>query len=71
MNTQHFLLRDVAHRLGVKPYQITYAITVGLVPEPGLRISNKRIFLPEDVERLAKHFNIVMPNPRGKEKHGQ
>ncbi len=53
MKKQHFLLRDVAKKLGVKPYQIAYALSVGLVPEPKLRISNKRIFVtlqPSEVD---------------------
>lgn len=58
MNKRHYLLKDVAKRLGVKPYQIAYALSVGLVQEPKLRISNKRIFMFEDIERLAAHFGI-------------
>jgi hypothetical protein len=53
---QHFLLRDVARRLGVKPYRIAYALSVGHVPEPEMRISNKRVFQAEDIDRLAEHF---------------
>ena len=34
MTKEHFLLREVAKRLGVKPYQIAYALSVGLVEEP-------------------------------------
>ena len=34
MTRRHFLLRDVAKRLGVKPYRIAYALSVGLVEEP-------------------------------------
>ena len=40
----------------MKPYQVVYALTVGLVKEPELRIANKRIFEQEDIDRLAKHF---------------
>ena len=56
MNTKHYSLKDVAKMLKLKPYQITYALTVGLVPEPALRIGNKRIFVEEDIERLRGHF---------------
>jgi DNA-binding transcriptional MerR regulator len=63
MTKRHFLLKDVARLLKVKPYQIAYALSVGLVPEPELRISNKRVFSPEDIERLAKHFGV---DPGGK-----
>jgi DNA-binding transcriptional MerR regulator len=72
MTKKHFLLKDVARRLGVKPYRVVYALTTGLVPEPSLRISNKRIFDVEDIERLAKHFGVDLKGKvGGKEKHGQ
>lgn len=54
-----FLLSEVAGVLRKRPWQITYAITSGIVPEPKLRIGNKRIFVEEDIERLAAHFAIV------------
>jgi len=56
MKRQHYSLKDVARMLKLKPYQITYAFTVGLVAEPALRISNNRIFVEEDIERLREHF---------------
>jgi hypothetical protein len=61
MAKTHFLLKDVARLLRLKPYKITYAISVGLVEEPKLRISNKRIFMAEDIERLAAHFGVELP----------
>ena len=63
---KHMLLKDVAKLLRVKPYQITYALTVGLVAEPELRISNKRIFQNQDVFRLAKHFGVVLEKDKWK-----
>ncbi len=51
------LLGDVAKTLHVPPHRITYLLTSGQVPEPGLRLGNRRIFLPEDIERLARHLN--------------
>jgi hypothetical protein len=58
MMKKHYLLREVSRLLKVKPYQIAYALSVGLVPEPELRISNKRIFLEDDIQRLAAHFGV-------------
>ena len=57
---EHLLLNDVARLLGVKGYQISYALTNGLVEEPELRISNKRIFQQEDIERLAEYFGVAL-----------
>jgi hypothetical protein len=54
-----FLLSEVALVLRKKPWQVVYAITSGAVPEPKLRIGNKRIFVDQDIERLAAHFGIA------------
>jgi DNA-binding transcriptional MerR regulator len=56
MKRKHFLLKDVARKLKVKPYRVVYALTAGLVPEPRLRISNKRIYQEDDIARLREHF---------------
>jgi len=69
MKTRHYTLRDVARVLKVKPYQVTYALTVGHVPEPGTRINNKRIFAPEDIDRLATHFGVEMRSKPGTKTH--
>lgn len=61
-----YLLNDVAKRLGLKPYQISYALTVGLVQEPKLRIANKRIFCDTDIRRLAAHFKVDLGGKPGK-----
>lgn len=59
MDTQYLLLNDVARILGVKAHQIAYALATGQVAEPGLRVSNKRVFGEEDVRRLAAHFRVT------------
>ena len=69
MKKEHYLLRDVARVLKVKPYQIAYALSVGLVPESQLRISNKRVFQAEDIARLAEHFNVELPTKPGRKTH--
>ena len=67
MTKKHFLLKDVAQMLKVKPYQIAYALSVGLVEEPKLRISNKRIFQEDDIQRLAAHFGVDLKSRIHKE----
>ncbi len=57
MTKKHYLLKDVSKLLKLKPYQITYAISVGFIPEPALRINNKRVFVAEEVERIRLHFS--------------
>ena len=58
---QHYLLGEVSRVLGRKPHQIVHLLTSGKIPEPQVRIANKRLFVLEDVERLARHFR-VSPN---------
>ena len=58
---KHFLLGEVGKIVARKPHQIVHLLTTGKIPEPEQRIANKRLFLAEDVERLARHFR-VSPN---------
>jgi hypothetical protein len=57
-----FGLGEVARLLGVKPHRIHYAVTSGHVPEPAMRLGNKRAFGGEDVERLARHLGVPEPD---------
>jgi hypothetical protein len=61
------LLGDVARTLGCKPYQITYLLTSGQVPEPAMRLGNRRVFRSGDIQRLAAKLGIE----QRKEKHEQ
>ena len=54
----YFSLKDASRVLKLKPYQIEHALAVGSVPEPRLRISNRRVFQREDLKRLAAHFGV-------------
>jgi hypothetical protein len=62
---EHMSLKDVAGLVQIKPYRIAYAISVGLIPEPDLRVGNHRVFQSEDVKRVAAHFGVALP---GKER---
>ncbi len=53
---QQMSLKDVAALLGVKAYRVEYLLCHGLVPEPRLRISGRRVFGPEDVANIRTHF---------------
>ena len=66
MMKEHLLLSDVAKLLKLKPYQVVYSLVVGHVPEPELRISNKRIFQQQDIRRLAKHFGVEFDSEKKK-----
>jgi len=56
-----FLLGEVARVLGRKPHHVTHALVSGQVPEPAMRIANRRMFSRDDVTRLARHFKTT-PN---------
>ena len=58
---EQFSLKDIAAQLGVKAYRIEYLLAHGLVPEPQLRISGRRVFSASDLETLRKHFNSKTP----------
>ena len=51
-----FLLRDAAMQIGVKPYQLAYALSISDLPEPVLRLGNKRIFTESDVRNAKRYF---------------
>lgn len=56
-----FSLGQLAKRLGVRPYRIAYAHTIGAIPEPR-RFLGKRVYSPADESVIARYFN-VQPGP--------
>ncbi|WP_013627340.1 hypothetical protein [Rubinisphaera brasiliensis] len=61
-------LGDVSRLIGIARHKIEYAIANGAIPEPELRIANKRVFTTEDVQRVADYFGVVInENGGGKE----
>ena len=57
------LLGDVARIFGCKPHRIVYLLSSGQVPEPALRLGNRRIFTGADIDNLAEKLGI---NRQGK-----
>ena len=55
---KYYSLKDVARLLKVRSHRVGYAVSSGAIPEPDLRLGNKRIFSTEDVQRLAEHFSV-------------
>lgn len=51
----------VSRLLGIRQHRIDHAIASGFVPEPQIRVGNRRVFQMEDVENLRKHFS---PDPK-------
>jgi DNA-binding transcriptional MerR regulator len=57
------LLGDVSRKLGCAPYRIVYLLTTGQVPEPRLRLGNRRLFTSEDIDRIAARLGINVEQP--------
>jgi len=55
--TMRYSLTEVGRLLGIQGYRIAYAHTTGAIPEPQ-RFCNKRLYLDEDVRRIAAHFHV-------------
>lgn len=53
---EQFLLNEVAKQLSLPSHVLSYAISSGKLPEPVVRINNKRIFDKHDVERAKRYF---------------
>ena len=54
-------LKHVAELLKLQHYRIHYALATRRIPEPALRVSNRRIFQHSDIVRIAGHFGITYP----------
>ena len=54
-DTQYIGLREAAERLGVRPYQITYAHAAGFVGEPP-RFLGKRAYDATTLQELRNYF---------------
>ncbi len=50
-----FLLGDVAKLVGVKPYQITYQISIGALPDV-VKLGARRVFRRHDVDFIVAFF---------------
>lgn len=59
-------LGEVSRLINVPRHRIDYAISNGSIPEPKMRIANKRAFSQEEVRVIANYFGVhleerVMP----------
>ncbi len=61
---KYYSLKDVAKLLKVRSHRVGYAVSSGAIPEPDLRLGNKRIFSTQDVQRLAEHFGVRFDQER-------
>jgi hypothetical protein len=54
MTEQLFLIGEVSRRLDVKPHRIAYLYITRKLPEPELRLGNRRVFTEADVKLIAE-----------------
>ncbi len=54
MSEELFLISDVAKRLDVPPHRVAYLFLTRKLPEPKLRLGNRRLFTIGDAKRVAK-----------------
>ena len=71
MSKQLLGLGEMSRLIGVARHRIEYAIANGSIPEPELRIANKRVFASEDIQRIADYFGVQIKIGDDAEKGGQ
>jgi len=54
MAEELFLISDVAKRLNVPPHRVAYLFLTRKLPEPKLRLGNRRVFTVGEARRVAK-----------------
>lgn len=54
--SKNYSIKDVAAICGKKPFQVHYAISSGYLPEPVLRVANRRIFSEQELMLAKKYF---------------
>ena len=70
MQHNMYSLGEVAQKLGVAPFRITYAISTGHVPDASARFAGRRAFSEGDLDRLRSHFEVESSDdesPAGRE----
>jgi DNA-binding transcriptional MerR regulator len=58
MTQQLFLIGDVARLLNVPPHRVAYLFITRKLPEPQLRLGNRRVFTLAEVQKVAKALGI-------------
>jgi hypothetical protein len=58
--TAVFSLKDVVRMTGLQGYQIQHAYITGVVEEPRVRISGRRVYEMADIRKLCKHFGVEL-----------
>jgi DNA-binding transcriptional MerR regulator len=54
MSEELYLISDVAKRLNVPPHRVAYLFITRKLPEPRLRLGNRRVFTNAEARKVAK-----------------
>ena len=57
MAQQLFLISDVSRLLGVPAHRIAYQYMTRKLPEPALKLGNRRVFTLTEIHKIAKALN--------------
>ena len=68
MKRDYFTTTEVASVLGIPYWRIVYVHQSDKIPEPTLRIGNRRVYCSDDLRRLAEHFGIDLQTPLEEQK---
>ena len=68
MTNKLFLLGDLSRRLNVPPHRISYLFVKRAIPEPLLRLGNRRVFTEEDGQAIAKKLGLEWKLEKDQEK---
>lgn len=68
MTNKLFLLGDLSRRLNVPPHRISYLFVKRAIPEPLLRLGNRRVFTEEDGQAIAKMLGLEWKSEKDQEK---
>lgn len=52
---------EVAQLLKIKEHRINYALRIGKVAQPKLRMAGRKLFTTRDVKRVADYFGVEVP----------
>lgn len=52
---------EVATLLKIKEHRINYAMRVGRVAQPKMRMAGRKLFTPTEVKRVAAYFGVQVP----------
>lgn len=59
-DSEFYLLSDVARILRCRPSKIVYLLVTRQIPEPALRIGNRRVFTMTDIHRLSEKLQVEL-----------